>query len=81
MSPQIAVRLSEDVLVFLDQQVTAGVAASRADAVRRAVERERRRVVAESDAVIYAALQHERDPDGLDDLAEQAGAIAFDDID
>jgi len=46
---------------LLDQMVAEGVAASRADAVRRLIARERRRQRAEHDADIYAREGPDRD--------------------
>ena len=60
MTTQIAVRLPDELVKFLDQLVTQGEAKSRAAAVTRAVERERRRRMAERDAAIYAS---DKDPD------------------
>jgi Arc/MetJ-type ribon-helix-helix transcriptional regulator len=75
MSTQIAVRLSDDIVAFLDKQVSSGAAASRAMVVTRALERERRREAAERDACIYAAGFESRD---LDDLASWAGTQPVD---
>lgn len=55
MTVQIAVRLPDDIVAFVDQQVTSGAAPSRAAVVARALERERRRDAAERDAAIYAS--------------------------
>jgi Arc/MetJ-type ribon-helix-helix transcriptional regulator len=54
MSKQIAVRLPEDLVEFVDSAVASGRARSRASVVVRALERERRRAVAEQDAAILA---------------------------
>lgn len=64
MSIQIAVRLPDDVVAYVDSEVAAG-APSRAAVVTRALERERRRQAAEQDVRIYA----EEHPDDLDSLA------------
>lgn len=69
MSKQIAVRLPDDVIWFVDEQVASGRAASRAAVVVAALEHERRRSAAEDDALIYAASAP---PGDLDDLAEWA---------
>lgn len=61
MSKQIAVRLPEDIVEFVDSMVEEGAAASRARVVEKALERERRRVGAERDAAIYAEVGE--DPD------------------
>lgn len=79
MSKQIAVRLPEDLVAFLDGLVAHGHASSRAAAVARAVERERRHEVAARDAAILAHTKH--DADDLDDLAEFAAGTPMDDLD
>lgn len=65
MSTQIAIRLPDDMVAFLDKSVAAGDAPSRAALVARAVEREMRRQVAEQDAVI---LREQGTADDLDEL-------------
>ena len=52
MSKQIAVRLPDDLVAFLDGLVDAGAATSRAEVVTRALLRERRRASAEQDVRI-----------------------------
>ena len=54
MSKQIAVRLPDDLVDFVDGLIAAGAATSRADVVARALHRERRRAAAARDAEIYA---------------------------
>jgi Arc/MetJ-type ribon-helix-helix transcriptional regulator len=54
MSKQIAVRLPEELVEFVDEIVSSGTGHSRATVVARALEREHRRVVAERDADILA---------------------------
>jgi Arc/MetJ-type ribon-helix-helix transcriptional regulator len=54
MSKQIAVRLPDDLVDFVDEIVDSGAGRSRAAVVTRALERERRRVVAARDAEILA---------------------------
>jgi Arc/MetJ-type ribon-helix-helix transcriptional regulator len=71
MSTQIAVRLPDDLVAFVDGQVSSGSATSRAAVVARALERERRREAAERDAEIYAAGAESHE---LDDLAAWAAA-------
>ncbi|MBK7822526.1 MAG: antitoxin [Tessaracoccus sp.] len=63
MSIQIAVRLPDDLVRFLDEEVKDGRGTGRAAIVTRALEREQRRRVAERDADILAASS------GADDLA------------
>jgi Arc/MetJ-type ribon-helix-helix transcriptional regulator len=55
MSKQIAVRLSDDLVAFVDEIVQSGRVTSRAAVVARALERERRRLIAERDARILAS--------------------------
>jgi Arc/MetJ-type ribon-helix-helix transcriptional regulator len=52
MSIQIAVRLPEEVVEFVDAQVSGGAAKSRADFIGRAIKREQRRLAAERDLQI-----------------------------
>jgi Arc/MetJ-type ribon-helix-helix transcriptional regulator len=54
MSKQIAVRLPDELVEFVDTAVASGHARSRASVVTRALERERRRAIAERDAEILA---------------------------
>jgi Arc/MetJ-type ribon-helix-helix transcriptional regulator len=77
MSKQIAVRLPDDLVDFLDEIVAAGRESSRASVVTRALERERRRAVAARDAEILARTGP--DPE-LAGLAEHAAGhpIALD---
>ncbi len=62
---QIAIRLPDEMVAFLDKSVAAGNAPSRAALVARAVEREMRRQVAEQDAAI---LREQGTDDDLDEL-------------
>ena len=78
MSTQIAIRLSDDIVAFIDDLVRSGDASSRAAVVSRALERERRRKVAERDAAILR--RQEPDPD-LDGLAEFAATVPLEDLD
>jgi Arc/MetJ-type ribon-helix-helix transcriptional regulator len=54
MSKQIAVRLPDDLVDFVDEIVDSGTERSRAAVVTRALERERRRALAEHDVRILA---------------------------
>lgn len=65
MSTQIAVRLPDEMVAFLDRTVANGLAPSRAAIVASAVEREMRRLAAENDVRIIRA---EGATDDLDDL-------------
>jgi Arc/MetJ-type ribon-helix-helix transcriptional regulator len=78
MSKQIAVRLPEDLVEYVDGQVRAGTATSRADAVARALARERRRTRAAQDLAILLAERDVEDPDRLDDLAEFVRTVPID---
>jgi Arc/MetJ-type ribon-helix-helix transcriptional regulator len=69
MTVQIAVRLPDEIVAFVDEQVSSGAASSRAAVVARALEHERRRMAAEHDAAIYAGLADHGD---LDELATWA---------
>ena len=55
MTTQIAVRLPDDIVKYIDQEIADGTATSRAAVVIRALERDRRRQEAEHDARIYAS--------------------------
>ena len=75
MSKQIAVRLSDELVEFVDGVVGSGRERSRAAVVSRALERERRRAIAERDAAILA----EAVPDSeLAGLAERARGLQRD---
>ena len=54
MTKQIAVRLPNDLVDFVDDVVNSGAGRSRAAVVTQALERERRRLIAERDAEILA---------------------------
>ena len=76
MSRQIAVRLPDDVVEFIDQRVVQG-ARSRASVVAQALRREQRLAIAARDAAILAASGG--DPD-MDNLAEYAARTPMDDL-
>lgn len=78
MTRQIAVRLPDDLVDFIDRLVEEGQASSRAAVVARAVERERRRALAARDAEIYAAAGVD---DDLEALAAYAAATPVRDLD
>lgn len=78
MTKQIAVRLPDDIVEFIDRLVSTGQASSRAAAVARALERERRREIAARDAAILARASADSD---LDSLAEHAARTPLDDLD
>jgi Arc/MetJ-type ribon-helix-helix transcriptional regulator len=64
MSTQIAIRLPDQIVAYLDRAVAEGKATSRAAFVATALEREMRRLAAEQDA----AILHEDAADDLDPL-------------
>lgn len=74
MSTQIAVRLPDEMVAFLDRTVATGRAPSRAALVASAVEREMRRLAAEQDAEI---LRAQGAADDLDGLVEWTGTHAM----
>jgi Arc/MetJ-type ribon-helix-helix transcriptional regulator len=65
MSTQIAVRLPEEMVAFLDKAVADGKASSRAALVSAAVDREMRRQAAETDAAILRKAGAADDLDAL----------------
>jgi Arc/MetJ-type ribon-helix-helix transcriptional regulator len=67
MSTQIAVRLPDEMVAFLDRTVATGKASSRAALVAVAVEREMRRQAAEQDAQV---LGEHGPADDLDELVQ-----------
>ncbi|UTI62252.1 hypothetical protein NBH00_12825 [Paraconexibacter antarcticus] len=75
MSKQIAVRLSDELVAFVDRVVESGDERSRAAVVTRALERERRRLAAARDAEILARAGG--DPE-LAGLAEYAARVPLD---
>lgn len=73
MSTQIAVRLPDEMVAFLDRSVVAGKASSRAALVAVAVEREMRLQAGQRDVEILAAAGA---ADDLDDLVTWSTAHA-----
>ncbi|MBA8822844.1 Arc/MetJ-type ribon-helix-helix transcriptional regulator [Saccharopolyspora lacisalsi] len=78
MTRQIAVRLPDELVEFIDGHVEHGDANSRATVVARALERQRRHEIAARDAEILARAGGDTD---LDDLAEHAAHTPMDDLD
>lgn len=72
MTKQIAVRLPDDIVEFIDRLVGEGVESSRAAVVAKAVERERRRERAERDVQI---LVNSAASDDLGELATYAATV------
>lgn len=65
MTIQITVRLPDDLVDFVDSEVASGVVTSRADAVARALVRERRYRTALADVAILRAGVEDDDLEGL----------------
>lgn len=85
VSRQIAVRLPDEIASFVDAEVAAGHAPSRAALVTRALEREQRRRLALADVEILRRVQDTEAPgtsapgdEGFDDLAEHAARLPVD---
>jgi Arc/MetJ-type ribon-helix-helix transcriptional regulator len=72
MSTQIAVRLPDGMVEFLDRLVAEGQAPSRASVVERALAREFRRQIAARDAAILAEAGLDDDMDSLAGYAARA---------
>ena len=53
MSRAIPVRLDDDDIQVLDELVRLGLAANRSDALKRGIDRDRRRLAAMRDAALY----------------------------
>ena len=77
MTKQLTVRLAEDLVEFIDECVVGG-APSRAAVIADAIERERRRLVAERDAAILAASGSDAD---FDELAAYAARVPLPGLD
>lgn len=75
MSKQIAVRLPDEIASFVDAEVAAGRAPSRAAVVTRALEREQRRRLALADVDI---LKRNGGADDFDELAVHAARLPID---
>ena len=69
MSKQITVRLPDDQVEFLDQEVSDGNAPSRAAAISRALRREQRRRRAERDLLVILGSGGDPDLAGLHEWA------------
>lgn len=74
VSTQIAVRLPDDLVAWIDDQVSAG-AGSRAAVTTKALRRYQRQISAERDAEIY------RDTGDYSDLQDWVGARIFPHLD
>jgi metal-responsive CopG/Arc/MetJ family transcriptional regulator len=65
MTQQIAIRIPDDLVGYLDEAVRSGAGSSRAAIITRALERERRRDAARRDVAILAAAGGYPDLDAL----------------
>lgn len=65
MSTQIAVRLPDDLVAYVDQAVARGRVKSRADLVARLIERDARRQRAEDDLALLVEKGCAHDPEAL----------------
>lgn len=74
MSTQIAVRLSDELVSFVDDAVASGRGASRAAVVAKALERERRRSIEARDAEILARTGPDPELAGLAEYARGSAA-------
>jgi Arc/MetJ-type ribon-helix-helix transcriptional regulator len=72
MSVQIAVRLPEEIVKFVDSQVSSGAAKSRADFIWHAISREQRRLAAERDLEILIAQPYD-EFDGMHEHVARRG--------
>jgi Arc/MetJ-type ribon-helix-helix transcriptional regulator len=73
MTTQITIRLPDDAVAFLDEQVRTGRAASRAQAVAREIKRAQRRLRAEQDIPALLAAQPDDDLNALAEFASTKG--------
>lgn len=78
MSRQVTLRLPDELVSFMDRRVERGEASGRAQVVAGALERERRRQMAERDAEILAQAGGDED---YDEVAEWAAQLPLDDLD
>ena len=76
VSKQIAVRLPDDVVDFIDREVAHRHVESRASFVLKALERERRRLIAARDAAILA--KGTTADDDFDELAAHTSTFELD---
>ncbi len=65
MSTQIAVRLPDDLVAYVDRAVAAGRVRSRAELVARLIERDARRQRAEEDLALLVDKGLAQDPEAL----------------
>lgn len=77
MSTQIAIRLPEDAVEFVDAQVATGAAKSRADFIWHAIKREQRRLSAVRDLQILI----EQPYDEFDEMHESIAGSGYPKLD
>lgn len=73
MTTQIAVRLPDEAVEFVDAQVASGAAKSRADFIWHAIKREQRRLSAERDLAVLIAQPYAE----FDDLHEHVARRGY----
>lgn len=78
MNRRISVRLPDELVAWMDEQVASGAARNRSEVIARVLERDRRRCLAERDAEILA--RSGEDPD-MRNLVEYMSRRPFGDID
>lgn len=79
MSTQIAVRLPDELVAYVDQAVAAGRVSSRAELVRRLIARDARRQRAEEDLAYLIEVGGLRDAETLAIVVATAGTPVTDD--
>lgn len=78
MRKQLTVRLPEELVEFVDGRVASGDSTSRAAVIAAALERERRRLIAERDAAILSGSREAHD---FDELAAYAARVPLTELD
>jgi Arc/MetJ-type ribon-helix-helix transcriptional regulator len=77
MTTQIAIRLPDEIVRFVDSAVSSGAARSRADFIWHALEREQRRLAAEHD--LRVLIEHPYDE--FDAMHEHVAGRGYPDLD
>ena len=80
MTIQVTVRLPDELVAFMDDQVAGEKARSRADVVTRALRRELRRQTVMRDAEIYASTEPDPDMNALAQWASKHPVPIDDDL-
>ncbi len=78
MSRAVPVRLDDDDIATLDELVRLGLAANRSDAIKRGIDRDRRRLAALKDARVYGRDREDAD---LTAFASSAASTPLTDLD